>query len=272
MRIAVYPSVLYGADFLELSVRSVLPHVDVVYVVVMTRPWGGTSGVEYRSEWIPWPERFDDTREILAGMREPNVHVLEAEKFSPWDRWSYGLDVVRGNNVATDEVVFIDPDCVFSRGEAARVFGEWDAHPEYQWAHVGQVEFWKTTEWVVERDRAMVGLHRGDLALLSSEVRKAWGVEAPMSKRLAGRVYNLGFCVSDAAMRWKFLCSLAFSPVVGESLPNPEWYEEKWLGWTPGTRNLEVSLGCEGSIPCAMPYVGTVPNEIVEAVRRARGG
>jgi hypothetical protein len=56
-------------------------------------------------------------------------------------------------------------------------------------------------------------------------------------------------------MYWKHLTALAFSRIVGDSLPNESWYEEKWLNWNPITnnRNLEISLGYEWTIPSAIP-------------------
>jgi hypothetical protein len=95
----------------------------------------------------------------------------------------------------------------------------------------------------------MVSLHRGDLSLLSIKDQKR-----PLMYPLHGTVHNLGFSVSEAAMRWKHLVSLAFSPVIGESLPNESWYKEKWLDWKPGYCDLEVSVGCEAAIPFARPY------------------
>lgn len=251
MRVAIYPSVLYGADFVVESIRSILPHVDYVCVVMMQRPWGQTEGVSYKGRWIPWPARFDDTRTLVRSIRDDRVSLFESQKDTPWNRWGHGYDVVRGAfSKKIDEVILIDPDCVFHADEAKRAFADWEAHPEYVWASVGQVELWRTPAWQVHRPRSMVSFHRGDLTLLSHSTEQ----NRPVSHALAGKVHNLGFCVSEAAMRWKHLTALAFSPVVGESMPNVDWFEEKWLHWMPGVINLDVSVGTESSIPCAKPY------------------
>lgn len=254
MRIAIYSSVLYGSDFIVESIRSILPHVDLVYVVLMTRPWGGTSGVTYNGEWVPWPDKFDDTREKLAAMNEPRVKVVITYKDSPWNRWGYALDLVQTLCPGITEIVFLDPDCVFRDEDADMIFDDWAAHPDFQWASVPQIELWRTPAWQIKRPRMMASLHRGDLSLISDEKRKQLGVKVPLSHTLAGRVHNFGFCCSPRNTRWKHLCSMAFSPVIGESIPNPRWYEVKWLNWKPGIGDLEPSIRCESSIREAVPY------------------
>lgn len=285
MRVAVYPSVLYGFDWIQESLRSILPYVDRIYVVMQTRPWGATDGVLYQEQWVDWPDRFDNTRELVvevqAGIRRqeeetsevlPAIEIIEDVSFSPWDRWAHGVNLVR-KCCSPDDVVTLDPDCVFSEEEAQKTFADWDAHPEYVWAQPRQVELWKTPEWMVVRPRSMVAFCRGDLDLLSSEVRKARGGGAPHTHVLDGTVHNLGFACSDKTMYWKHLTSLAFSPVVGESLPNPDWYDQKWLAWTPETRNLEPAARCEGSIPRAVPYSGPpVPGSVRRRFDKTVGG
>lgn len=253
MRVAIYPSVLYGSDFIIESIASILSHVDLVYVVMMTAPWGNTKGVTYKGEWISWPERFDDTREKLTAMNHPRVTVLEAYKESPFDRWWFAVDLVRKTCKARiDEVVLIDPDCVFRADEAMKVFNDWASHPEYVWAAVPQIELYRTPAWQIDRKRMMVSLHRGNLDLLTPARSKTSFL--PTSHPLAGHVHNFGFCCSPANTLWKFLCSMAFSPIIGESIPNPRWYDVKWLGWKPGVGDLEPSIRCERAIGVPTPY------------------
>lgn len=260
MRVAIYPSVLYGSDFIVESIRSILLHVDLVYVVMMSKPWGNTTGVTYKGENVFWPEKFDDTREKLAAMNHPRVTVLESYKESPFDRWGFAVDLVRKTCKASIyEVVLIDPDCVFHADEAMKVFNDWANHPEYVWASVPQIELWRTPAWKIRRDRMMVSLHRGDLDLLSAPRY----VVKPISHPLAGRVHNFGFCCSPQNTLWKHLVSCSFSPIVGESVPNPRWYDVKWLGWKPGIGDLEPSIRCEHAIGVPVPYdISALPTSI----------
>jgi len=257
-RIAVYPSVLYGADFICESIFSVLPHVDHVFVVMMDRPWGGTPGVTYKGQWVPWPDKFDATDLLVFEMmrRNKNITITTASKFTPWNRWGFGVnDIVRNKlGVDTEEVVILDPDCVFSEAESTTAFFNWNTHPEYEWAAPSQVELWRTPAWQVVRPRQMVSFHRNNLDLISSSDPPDGRKRAvPKTHKLVGHVHNLGFCVSERTMRWKHLTSMAFSPIIGESVPNPDWLD-KWLTWKPGVRDLEPSLRCENAIREAVPY------------------
>lgn len=262
--IAIYSSVLYGADFIEESIRSVLPIVDHVYVVLMQRPWGNTDGVIYKGEWIPWPNRFDNTHERVMNMKECRVSVHDAQKRTPWNRWGFALDrVLAAHHLVRreplDEVVFIDPDCVFGDGEAERARREWDAHPEYTWAAPQHHEHWRSPAWRIERQpRSMVRFIRGDLNLhkFPDPPGSRPMHRLPVEHALQARVHNFGFSVSPQAMRWKHLTAIAFSPIVGESPPSESWLDEKWLAWHPVTNNrdLEPAAGCAGAIPRAVPY------------------
>lgn len=249
--VAVYPSVLYGEDFVVESIDSILQYVEKVFVVMMTRPWGATAGVMYKGVWVPWPQKFDETHELIASMKEPRVEIIEAYKLSPWNRWGFAVNDIVCKMCNPKEVILIDPDCVFSADEAKRTFSEWDSHLEYFWAQPSQIELWRTPAWQVERPRSMVSLHRGDLSLLSDGAP-----EKPKMHQLQSKVHNLGFCVSPQSMQWKHLTALAFSPVIGESMPNEDWYEDRWLAWQPETnnRNLDVSVGTEHAIARAVPY------------------
>ena len=270
-RIAIYPSVLYGEDFIAESIESILPIVERVFVIFMRRPWGNTEGVRYKDEWISWPEVFDRARERVATMRNEQIEVVEAQKDSPWDRWGFAVNnIVRDKlQIETKEVLLLDPDCVFSKKNVLSFVTEWIEHPEYTWAQPKQVELWRTPAWQITRPRSMVSIHRGDLSLLSSDRRGTR--QPPLSYQLSAMVHNLGFCVSPEAMRWKHLTAMAFSPVIGESLPNESWYEEKWLNWKPGMGDLEVSQGCENMIQSATPYdVRDLPESIQKLYTEGR--
>jgi hypothetical protein len=74
-------------------------------------------------------------------------------------------------------------------------------------------------------------------------------------------VHNLGFCMSEKNMFIKFLLSLGFSKIIGDSAPNFGWYD-KWLTWEPSVKNLEISEGFEDTIPYAIPYVDPLPETL----------
>jgi hypothetical protein len=75
----------------------------------------------------------------------------------------------------------------------------------------------------------------------------------------------MGFSFSDKTMYWKHLTAIGFSAVIGDSPPNENWYEDKWLKWHPETNNvnLEISKGAEHNIPYAEPYSKSELPEII---------
>ncbi len=74
--------------------------------------------------------------------------------------------------------------------------------------------------------------------------------------KLDAEVHNCGFCVSENAMYWKHLTGIAFAKTIKDSIPNENWYEDKWLNWDfkRNNENLEISKGYESDIPAAIPY------------------
>jgi hypothetical protein len=251
-RVAVY-RVLYGDDFIQESIRSILPHVDRVFVVKAEKPWGNTEGAFYKGNWVKWPDKFDDTREKVLELKEPNVEIIDDYWPTPNGQLTHIVnDLVRKKCILSD-VVFIEPDHVFSEEQAQLAFKAWHSS-KYAQATIRQVEHWKTPLFrVPERpNRTSVVFHR-----LMGQPMGETGFNGASGgiPRLPAYVNNLGFCISEKNMYWKHLTALAFSRIVGDSPPNEDWYEQKWLNWHPETnnRNLEISLGYEWTIPQAIP-------------------
>jgi len=251
--VAVY-RVLYGEDFIVESIRSILPYVDRVYVVKAEKPWGNTEGVSYKGQWISWPQEFDRTRQKLQQMNETKVSVIDDYWPTPKGQLTHIVNDLLLKRCTPQTVIFIEPDHVFSSEEAEKAFTSWGLYSGAQ-ATTRQIELWKTPEFYVpERpSRTSVVFHR-----LLGLPMGATGFNGASEgiHRLPARVHNLGFCLSPQSMYWKHLTALAFGKIIGDSLPNENWYEAKWLGWDEKSNNfdLEISLGYEWTIPFAQRY------------------
>jgi hypothetical protein len=251
-RVAVY-RVLYGEDFIQESIRSILPHVDRVFVVKAEKPWCNTDGVSYKGQWVSWPEKFDDTRNKVLALNEPRVEIIDDYWPTPKGQLTHIVNDLILPRVKPQNVVFIEPDHVFSEEQAREAFANWELYSGTQ-ASTRQIEHWKSPLWMVpERpNRTSVVFHR-----IFGHPMGETGFNGASEgiHRLPAFVNNLGFCISDKAMYWKHLTALAFGKIIGDSPPNEAWYEEKWLSWNPDTnnRNLEISLGYEWAIPKAVP-------------------
>lgn len=250
--IAVY-RVLYGEDFIEESIRSILPHVDEVFVIKAEKPWGNTSGVCYKGQWVEWPKEFDKTREKVLAMNEPKIHLIDDYWPTPDNQLTHIVNDIVRKKFSPTTVVFIEPDHVFSKEQAAIAFAAWNNSGLKQ-ASTHQIEHWRTPYWMIpERpNRTSVVFHA-----LSGGPMNPTGFNGASGgiPRLPAYVNNFGFCFSEKVMYWKHLTALAFSSIVGDSVPNESWLTDKWEKWDPVTnnRNLEISLGYEWAIPHAIP-------------------
>lgn len=260
--VAVY-RVLYGEDFIKESIESILPHVDHVFVVKAEKPWGQTLGVTYKGKWIDWPEKFDNTREKVAELNSPKVTIIDDYWPTPRNQLTHIVNDLILPQRKPETVVFIEPDHVFTKEQAEKAFTHWSLYSGVQ-ASTRQVELWKTPAFAVpERPRrTSVVFHR---IFGQSMGETGFNGAAEGIPRLNAVVHNLGFCISEKVMYWKHLTAIAFSKIVGDTPPNEDWYESKWLSWDYQTNNsnLEISLGYEWMIPRAEPYdVSRLPESI----------
>ena len=69
------------------------------------------------------------------------------------------------------------------------------------------------------------------------------------------KCYNYGFCLSPEVMKYKHEVAIQSSKYYKDSLPAEDWYEEKWLNWTPETTDLEISEKHRHLIKKALPWV-----------------
>lgn len=266
--IAVYRA-LYGEDFFLESARSILPHVDRIVLVLAPRPWGTSKGVTWKGEWIEWPEKFDGLSDLAFQLFDQghNVDVIVDFFPTPFGQYQHIVDRVLGPLAyLPSDVIFIEPDHVFTEVQAASAFAEWRAC-EYSQATTTQVELWAPPghkpEWRVpfRPGRASVEFYRN--------VRAGTPLGRGLHPLLS-TVHNFGFCFSEKTMRWKHLTALAFAQEISDCPPDPKWLEDKWLTWHPteNNHNLEIALGLGDKIPKAVPYD---PALLPESIKRRYG-
>jgi hypothetical protein len=148
--------------------------------------------------------------------------------------------------------MIIEVDMVFRKDQLAKAMSEFHSDKTKN-IYTRQVEVWKMNYRIPERDRP--GVHF---------IHRRTGNKDELSDAF---VHNFGFSFSDKTMYWKHLTAIGFSPIIKDSPPNPDWYDEKWIKWDYLTNNynLEISIGCEGNIPCAVEYPN---NELPEIIRK----
>ena len=239
-RAAVY-RMLYGAEYILDSIDSVHDAVDYIYVFYTNRVWGNCTEVIYKGETVKFPHQFDNAVELIEERNSQKIRLVEDYYPTPHNQYTYLVN----NFVLGDTVLLIEPDQVIP--DAEKAFREFESRDD-KVAAMRQIEFWKTKEYrIPERPRPGPIFWRPPLPETLPN-----GAPKNNIPRLDSIAHNYGFCVSDSVMYWKHLTALAFSPVIGDSRPRPDWYEEVWLKWTPEMENLEISMGHEKAIPHAI--------------------
>ncbi len=274
---AVY-RVLYGEDFVQYSIRSILPYVDRVFVFWDDIPWGDVASCCYKGEHVIFPKKFDSVLEYIVEMNEPKVTLEYDHRFNNLSQFTYLVnEKILPYYEKPDEVLVIEVDQVFRKDEIEKAFTEF-RQCNLLCAKTRQVEVWREFDYRTPEREYRTGTvlwNLRDLAEMPPTGRQAEGMGIEI---LAAKVHNFGFAVSPKVMYWKHLTALAFAQVIDDCLPNEDWLEDKWLTWHPETNNenLEISIGYEHVIPEVVPYdVRLLPEEIyrdLELLRERTSG
>jgi len=154
----------------------------------------------------------------------------------------------------------IEVDHVFRKDQIISLLKEF-REGGYSCASSSQIFLWKTFQYqlVYSRKRPSVVLWDMNQNFKLPETGTQANVRG--MPYLNPYVHNLGYCMSERTMLWKHLTGLAFSTKIGDSVPNENWYDDKWINWNFETNNkdLEISKGHESAIPRAVKYNGILP-------------
>jgi hypothetical protein len=213
-------------DYLSYCLRALAPHVDEVVVVHSESPWIAYNPDARRAFAVP-----DATREILASLRREigNLTVVEGI----WDveeaMRNAGLEVLRRGGM--DACLIVDADEFYPAGGIARLRGliERENAP-------GTVYFaryhtcYKRFDYVVESEHRVPVAVRldADTSFLLRRLPSGRIVYVPESIYF----WHMGYVMSDERM-WEKLHTFGHAHEIV-----PHWYDEKWLRWTPETRDL----------------------------------
>ena len=245
MRAAVY-RVLYGEDFIEESIRSVLGAVDKVYVFWTNRVWGDCKSVVYKGEEIHFPDKFDDVVDKVRAIKSDKIQLIEDYYPKPTDQFTY---LTKKYDIQ-GTTLLIEADQVMENAKDALDQFE---QTKFSNAAVHQIEYWKTRNYRIPPRK------RSGPVMWKTSLPPTRANGAPRGRKIeyvSSMAHNYGFCVSEKAMYWKHLTTLAHSSFIGDTPPREEWYEEVWKKWTPDMKNLEISKGCESHIPYAYRVKG----------------
>lgn len=273
-RYAVYRP-LYGEDFIVESIRSVLDVVDRVFFCYTDTPLAGVRSCTFKGQPVVYPLRpgktLDRALEQVQAIGSPKIECIYQDGRDNQSQFTRLMnDVILENYERPDVAFLIEPDHVFARAELSAALDQFE-RGDHVCASTRQVELWRLPDWRIPyRERTGTvfwNLRKLDRIPPTARQAEPLGAALPF---LDAQTHNLGFCVSPESMYWKHVLALGFSRAIGDSIPNEDWYEEKWLLWDPlrNNANLEISRGHEHLIPRALPY----PREALPELIREKYG
>jgi len=248
----------YGKDFVKQSIASVLPWADKVFFFWTDKPFGDVSTVHYKSQ--DWQLHGDALVDTIHKMGIDDRFELV------YDHW--GTPDAQFSHLVNDRilpyfpkpgiVICMEPDMVWRGDQLEKALSEFMSCGK-PCACTSQIELWKEKCYrIPQRNRpGAVFYDLEKMEGLPETQKNPLPLNASFPTQwLDAFVYNLGFCVSEEAMLMKHLCAIGFSAVVGDSEPNPDWFEKTWKTWDfeKNNSNLEISKGREHLIPAAVPY------------------
>ncbi len=257
---------LYGEDFIQASIRSIDPFVDKIFVFWDDTPWGDVTDVLYKGEIIKFPKKFDRVIERIKELNNPKIELIYDHQFNNFNQMQHFVnDIILPNYERPNTLFSIETDYVFEKDQLDSIFSELN-RCDFSVVATSQVELWKSFNFrIPERPRRLGTILWNMKAFDKLPETGRHGEPYGVIIRLDPYVHNLGFCVSETSMYWKHLTALAFSQKIGDSSPNPDWFEKKWKSWDFETNNkdLEISAGREADIPYAEIYKGKLPEAIL---------
>ena len=252
---------LYGEDFIEDSINSILDYVDKVFFCYTDTPLAGVTAVNYRGQHVAFPIRpgrtMDQALERVEALRSPKIEILYQDGLDNMSQFTRLMNERILPNFERPDIAFlIEPDMVFRRSEIETALSVLPAI-EAPVATTAQIELWKTPDWAIPmRNRPGVtfwNLRKVDQVPPTRRAAEPVGWDMPVLPAVS---HNFGFCISPRSMLLKHLLAIAFSRPIDDSPPSEDWYDTVWLSWHPLTnnRNLEIAAGFAHLIPFAMPY------------------
>lgn len=233
-------------EYLEAMLRGIAPHCARLYVMHSQVPFTRYNP-QARGEFT----RADRTAEILARLQRelPHLAVRTGEWACEDDMRNAGLDAAMADGL--DYLMVVDADEFYRDGVVPAVQRSVLALPEADSWWCRTVVPFKRCDYVIDRDDEYLPVAvRLDPAIRFTNRRIPAGRRARLPQELA--FFNMGFLLPDARMYEK---TRTWSHA--HQLPG-RWFEEKWLGWSPATRNLHTRVPelwprCRPFHPAALP-------------------
>ena len=258
MVIAIY-RMHYGIDFINKSVSSIIKDVDHIFIFYSKKPWVIKDKVIYKNKELDFPTNPENVETYLNNSfkKQSKIKIINFECETPLNQFGIlyekSLDYLEHT---PNKVLFMEPDMIFPENGLNTLIIELNLKFWINSISTKEIELWKHYDFT-KNDSFRVPYRKrsGGGAILWKTNKKIQTGFSPKDhkKRIhfswLVEILNLGFCINDKTMLYKFLIGLVYTKIIGDSIPNEDWYENKWLKWDINTKNLEQSIGAEHRIP-----------------------
>ena len=221
----------YGLDFLGKSIDSLYLHVDKIFVFWSKQPWyKGCKNLP------PLNENVAEYCKKYESWGDNKVSVFEREYDLPDNQFKKMYDEVCQYYPVPDQVLMMEPDMVWDHNNLNQVWKLRDKEISFS-----QIEFWKNEEWYIKRIDDNNAKRPGPTLWNVPPKKTVKGTWETKNTHPTIKCKNYGFCLSPEVMKYKHEVAVQSSKYYRDSTPSKEWYEDKWLNWTPETEDLEIS-------------------------------
>ena len=261
---------LYGEDFIDSSIRSILPYADKVFVFWTDKAWADVTSAMYKGKRVDFPPdgKFDQIREKLEALEAefPGRVILKYDHvYNNRNQFTHLVnDLILPHWSMPRRIMMMEVDYVWRQDQIEQALAEFDAM-KVQHATSSQVELWKSFDHhVVRTDPNRKAAMIWDTSNLVQMPPTNRHFDAAGMAKLSAFVHNLGFCASAQVIYWKHLTALGYCQKIGDSAPNESWFDDVWRTWDYETNNsnLEMSKGYEHLLPRAEPYTDRLPEAL----------
>ena len=146
MRYALYRC-LYGEDFIQESINSVIDYVDKVFVFWTDKAWGGTDRCTYKGEEILFPSKFDRILDKINDLDNPKIELVHAHTNSPFNQFTHFVnDILLERYDRPDTLIILEVDHVFRKDQLEKCLEIFESS-DMDCATTRQVELWKTFDF-----------------------------------------------------------------------------------------------------------------------------
>jgi Flp pilus assembly protein TadD len=245
---------LYGEDFIQESIKSIIDHVDKIFIFWDDTPPGNITECLYKGEAVRFPKQFDNVIAKIKELDDPKVKLI-------YDHWEaidnyvthFVNDIILRDYKKPSVIISLEADHVFRNDQIKKALDEF-REEDYVFATTEQIEIWKDLNYRLPERPDKVGAVFCNLTKLKKmPVTLKHGGILVMPK-LSAHVHNLGFASSEKVMYWKHLLSIAVARKFGGSVPFENWYDEKWLNWDYLTNNEDLDISEQYKISSILPY------------------